>query len=316
MDHKLLQSLNSQSREAALRDLRALSVDDPEVRLDPQKLWMAESISHLAHAPFFSDFSLQERLTYNHLFTLTTLEQFIFFEARVSPRILPENFASQDLEFSPDHEEALRIFDSEEREHVRMFTAFLEKARTLYPRQQIFSLGLGIDRALDFIFRWPRFFVFWCWALIYIEERTTIISRRMKKDEGRMDPTALELHLRHLKDEMRHLVLSEEMIRTYWDPAPRWVQGLNLWLLGQFMNVVFYRSYSATATWKRLLEIHPRLKIHQKAFTTYIASLPHNAVYLSQMFSQESCPRFWASLQARPETRSFREDLIRRTQRH
>lgn len=299
MDTRVLTHLNQQSRSAAHRhaELRVLL---ETAQLAPQKLWITESISHLAYAPFFKELTPEERLTYNHLFALTTVEQFIFFEGQITPMLHAEKLEARGEKFAPPAREALITFDREEREHVEMFQAWLKLARRRYPLARVFEKTPATQWIVEMVFKRPRFLIFWTVALMYVEERTTILSRRMLK-EANMDEVSLEMHEKHLKDEMRHLVLTDELLREFWDPAPAWLKRLNLWILKSFFFQVFFKSYSARHTFKALLSYHPRLERFQSEFDRFIEDLPNNRAYLSQMFSPEASPRLFQALEARPE---------------
>src|SRR5258708_6116152 len=112
MDLQRIQQLNSLSRAAKTGAPRA------PVELRPELLWISDDISHLRYSPFWQQLTDQERLTYNQLFAVTTIEQILFFEAELAPLLEELN----DVSLTEMEHEALDHFVGEEAEHVEMFS--------------------------------------------------------------------------------------------------------------------------------------------------------------------------------------------------
>ncbi len=144
---------------------------------------------------------------------------------------------------------------------------------------------------------------------MFFEERSTIVVRRMTSDLKRMDGYSFDIHDRHMRDEVRRLVLTEELIRHYWDPASNWLKTLNLHLLKFFFDRAVINSYSAEKTWRVLSSRIPRLTVYNKEFLADLRELPNNRVYLNQILGRNASPRFWSQLQRRPETAFLRNYL-------
>lgn len=273
--------------------------------LDTDLPWIAEEFSHLYYLPVYDAMTRKERLHYNQLFAVTTAEQIAFFEVTVPNEV---HRRERGATASAELKGALEDFETEELEHAAMFDAWLAKARpALGLRGPIFRAGAGGRALLRMIFWFRRFFVFWSWALFYIEERTTIIGRRMLKDKASYDRRSADMQIAHMKDEMRHLVLTHELIREFWDPASRGLKAVNLWILRGFLNFVFFRPYSARSTWSRLVESHPRLRAFEPEVLAGLRTLGKDPRYLRQLLSREACPKFWIALGERAETRKLQE---------
>lgn len=296
---KIFEQIHSQSLQVRENSNRFAHLEGP---LNKDRLWISEEFSHLFYLPIYSKLSRQEKLDYNHLFAITTVEQIHFFEKCIPPQVHRKKAEGTEKYLRV----ALEDFDEEEAEHAKMFEGWLEAARFQFEdRSEIFKVGAFSRWVLQSIFHFPNTLVFWTWALFYVEERTTIIGRRMLRRKEEYDPRSLETQVLHMKDELRHLMLTEELVYVFWDVAPMTLKKINLWLLEKTIKLMFFKPYSAFETWRRLKAIHPHLEFHDQEVVKGLKKLENDRNYLQQLLSPEACPKFWRILKTKPEMQSL-----------
>ena len=222
-----LEVLNRKSRELAY-GLDDLDWARPLCR---DRLWSPPDIAPLVHLPSYSRLTPEQARRYNQLFAVGVCEQFVWFEQHllcvVLRRLLKQVVVPAQLR------EALEIFIEEENKHSEMFWRMCEKAEpAFYPTRQfrLFNTSRLQEAAVGLMLRSPRTFLLWVWAVIFFEERTVDYCRQYlrtaRAQPDLLDPSFVELHEFHMKDEGRHFQLDQHLLTWLYDPAPRWKRNL------------------------------------------------------------------------------------------
>lgn len=209
--------------------------------LQRDRLWSPPDIAPLVHLPSFARLSPTEARRYNQLFAVGVCEQFVWFEQHLLCPILRRLLAQ--VEIPAELREALEIFIEEENKHSEMFWRMCEKAEPqFYPtrRFRLFNTSRLQDAAVAVMLRHPRTFLVWIWAVIFFEERTVDYCRQYlrtaRAQPDLLDPSFVELHEFHMKDEGRHFQLDQHLLTWLYDPAPRWKRALAGRMFRQLMR--------------------------------------------------------------------------------
>ena len=268
--------------------------------------WAPEILSHLFHLDGYKNLSPQIRLRYNQFFSMLVIEQIASFErdvlakvdTQVFKRLKERNSVEQHLKIALEH------FVREEKNHVDFFEKLVAKSKTALGLEsgfRSFQVSGLQGRFVSFLFSSPRFFIFWIWVVLFVEERTLLIARLMRKDSDSYDPLHFQVQQAHLRDETRHVQLDEHLLEVCWDQAPALLKKLNVFLLKVFFEMTFVRSMSAVRLWKLFSRHVPEAATHTNEVVNELRTLSKNTTYLLQFFSQDSAPRFWKMLNSRAE---------------
>lgn len=266
--------------------------------VDRTKLWSPVEITPLSHLPSWSLLEAPHRLRYNQLFALGVCEQFVWFEQHLLCTVL-RHLLADGKPIPPLLREALEHFVVEEDKHSEMFWRMCEKAEpALYPdrRFRLFNVSRAQGAAMNVVLRRPRTFLAWIWAAIFFEERTVDYCRRYRKahkaDPDALDPSFVELHEFHFKDEGRHFQLDQHMLTWLYDPEPRWKKAL----AGRTFAVLMRAYVSPRRTSLRILEQLGREfpALRERTLPALARELPllrTSASFHREAFSRSSVPR-------------------------
>ncbi|MBA2480918.1 MAG: phosphatase PAP2 family protein [Planctomycetes bacterium] len=160
-------------------------------------------------------------------------EQFLAFEEEV---IYPAvAHLRRNAAHSQDHDFMWRIgrMMVEEREHARMFLGLLRSAMpSIYAhRDRHFTRLRPLERLVCAVCaRTPPGNLVLMWLALVIEEHSVTLSKAMlvpvSGGLGVLDTDFVEVHRRHLLDEVRHLPLDELLIQRSFDRQPLWLRRL------------------------------------------------------------------------------------------
>jgi hypothetical protein len=289
-----LDSLNKKSRTMAY-GVEALDWARP---LERGRLWSPEHISPLTHLPSYGRLSPEQRRRYNQLFAVGVCEQFVWFEQHLLCAVL-RRLLAEEPDIPPQLREAIEHFVVEEDKHSEMFWRMCEKAEpALYPTREfrLFNTSRLQSLVTGFMLRRPRTFLLWVWAAIFFEERTVDYCRQyrraVKADPDGLDPSFVELHEFHFKDEARHYQLDQHLLTWLYDPEPLWKRRLAARMFKQLMRAYVSPRRTSQRILDRLGVEFPELTREVlPALRAELPSLRTSPSFHRAAFSRDAVPR-------------------------
>ncbi len=264
----------------------------------------------LAFTPSWRRLDEPQRIRYAQLYALYLNEQTAFFEELLANTVLPALYQKPEIIGEPLAEN-LRRFENEERTHSRWFR---EMNRRVDPQR--FSMESG-----DYVFipaggrtrsiaRWmasqPFRFPFWIWLMLLQEERSISLARACLDAADRLEPSFVDLHRRHMADEVDHVRWDLDLIERIWMPMPLWKRRLHARLFGGLMAEFFtVPKRSAMVVLEALIGEFPDLAAMAGDFRREIGGLRHSQAYHESLYSRAINPRCFALFDALPEFRDM-----------
>lgn len=260
-------------------------------------LWGPESLAPLTYLPAYQRLDKQEQRRLNQLFSMGVCEQFIWLEENILVRTLRQVLRRWPM--SAALHTALEHFIKEELKHTEMFWRTLERASPeWYPTREfrLFNISTAQTFVLNRVLNNPGLLLVWIWTAIFFEERTVNYCQQYRRagrsDPDSIDPTFIDLHEYHFKDEVRHFQLDQYLLEECYNRQPRWKRRLAGRMFYQVM-----KSYTAPRRISlRILDILGQEFPHLKQsivpeFLQQLPSLASNPSFHQMAFSRESVPR-------------------------
>ena len=153
-----LDRLNESFRKAR-KNSQSIDWEQP---IDSSQLWVPEEITHLYHTDFYSKLSQQEQLAYNQLFALLVAQQFITLEKDALSHVKKDIFEQPAFlkNMDPKLIESVNFFDSDEQEHIAMFSRLLSKVNKYRKPLQLMKESWTQNLYLRLILGVPKCFYF------------------------------------------------------------------------------------------------------------------------------------------------------------
>ena len=295
----MTQKLDTLDRLNKMADKNEYTVEDLDWTRTVSRglFWGPEKIAPLTYLPAYQQLNKTEQCRLNQLFSLGVCEQFIWLEENILVRTLRQ--VLQHWPMSDGLGTALGHFIKEELKHTEMFWRTLERASPeWYPtrRFRLFNISKPQSFVLDRVLNNPGLLLVWIWTAIFFEERTVNYCQQYRRacrsDPDSIDPTFVDLHEYHFKDEVRHFQLDQYLLEECYNRQPQWKRKL----AGRMFYYVM-KSYTAPRRISlRILEIlgqeYPHLKrLVIPEFIHQIPSLATNPSFHQMAFSRESVPR-------------------------
>jgi hypothetical protein len=271
------------------------------------RLWSPEHIAPLYYLPSYAKLTADEKRRYNQLFAMGVCEQFVWLEEHLLVNTL-RTVLQRDNPPAPLRE-ALGHFIEEELKHTQMFWRMLERSEpSWYPTRKfkLYNISALQQFVLDLVLMRPRVFLIWIWTAIFFEERTVDYCRHYlaarKADPDALDPTYVQLHEYHFKDELRHYQLDQHLLGWMYDPQPSWKKKLAARMFRSLM-----RSYVFPhRTSRRVLEIlgseFPRLQADViPALLRELPDIGRSRAFHRMAFSRDAVPKTMALFAEYPE---------------
>jgi hypothetical protein len=275
--------------------------------VDRNRLWSPEHIAPLYYLPTYAELSAEEKRRYNQLFAMGVCEQFIWLEEHLLVNTLRKVSAKHNP--PPALKEALGHFIEEELKHTRMFWRMLEKSEPEWYAVRAFRLYniSPLQQAvLDMVLKLPDVFLIWIWTAIFFEERTVDYCRHYlaarKADPGAIDPTYVQVHEFHFKDELRHYQLDQHLLEWMYDPRPRWKKRLAARMFQSLMRSYVFPHRTSHRVLDVLGREFPRLRA--EIIPRLIRELPEigrSRAFHRMAFSREAVPKTMALFAEYPE---------------
>ena len=298
-----LQRLNRLAAEHAY-DIEDL---DWSLEADRGKLWAPPAMSPLTYLPSFERLDSAQQLRYNQIFAMAICEQFIWFETTFLIEALRSMVSYFDV---PD--EMLTAIDfliREESKHTRMFWRQLEKSEPQWYAQRrlrIFRTTPGQRMLTRTILRWPRHLLVWIWIAIFFEERATDYCRQYvqfdRQNPDALDPSFLQIHRFHFRDEARHFQLDQHLLGQFYDRAPSWKCRLAGKMFYRVMRGYTSPSNTVLQTLRQLGREYPEL--NRELLPALVRELPmlgQSREYHQMAFSRKAVKNSLALFAEYPE---------------
>ncbi len=240
IEHTPRRDIQSLERLNQLAHKNAWALEDLDwsLTVDRERLWAPPEMSPLSYLPSFERLDGVQQRRYNQIFALAICEQFIWFETNFLVDAMES--VVRDFDVPEELVTAVNFLTEEEVKHTRMFWRLLEKCEPdWYPTRDYHLFRMTPTQRLltKSMLRWPRELLVWIWIAIFFEERTGDYCRQYlryeRRNPGAIDPSFLQVHRFHFRDEARHFQLDQHLLGWIYDRAPRWKCGL--------AGLMFYR---------------------------------------------------------------------------
>ncbi len=275
--------------------------------IDRRKLWSPEVIAPLYYLPSYAKLTEEEKRRYNQLFAMGVCEQFVWLEEHLLVNTLRKVVAKEN---PPEPlRTALGHFIAEELKHTQMFWRILERSEpSWYPTREFRLYNIsGLQQALlDLVLKMPGVFLIWIWTAVFFEERTVDYCRHylaaQKQDADALDPTYVQLHEFHFKDELRHYQLDQHLLGWMYDPKPRWKKRLAGRMFRSLMRSYVFPHRTSRRVLDLLAAEFPRLNAEIKpALLRELPDIGRSRAFHRMAFSRESVPKTMALFAEYPE---------------
>jgi hypothetical protein len=282
--------------------------------IDFSRPFFPASMTALAFTPSWRKLDEAHRLRYSQLYALYVNEQTVFFEELLATTVLPA-FYQQPGRIGADLAEDLRLFEAEERVHSSWFRRMNHLIDPLN-----FSLEEGryhfvpVDARMIARTAWfarrPFAFPGWLWLMLLQEERSLAISRECLR-QPEIEPRFLDLHRRHMADEVGHVEWDMKLIERVWLPMPGWKRRLHARLFGIMMAEFFTApKRSALRVLDALISEFPDLRAEASVMRAELALLGRSRDYHASLYSRLHTPRCFALFDELPEFRHIGRHLL------
>ncbi len=282
----------------------------PRQGIDFSLPFFPPEMTALAFTSSWSRLDPAQQIRYTQIYALYLNEQTAFFEELLANTVLPALYQKPEV-IGESLAENLRRFESEERTHSRWFR---EMNRRVDPQR--FSMESGayvfipVGGRIRDIARWmasqPFRFPFWIWLMLLQEERSISLARACIDAADRLEPSFVELHRKHMADEVDHVRWDLELIERIWMPMPLWKRKLHARLFGGLMAEFFtVPKRSARVVLGALIDEFPDLAATACDFRREIGELRHSQAYHESLYSRAINPRCFALFDALPEFRDM-----------
>lgn len=309
IEHTPRKDIDSLQRLNQLASKNAYDIEDLDwsLNVDRSKLWAPPAMSPLTYLPSFDRLDEAQQLRYNQIFALAICEQFIWFETN----FLIDAMESVVRQFNVPDEmvTAVNFLTDEEIKHTRMFWRLLQKSEPEWYAQRefrIFRMTPGQQLVTRAMLSWPKHILVWIWIAIFFEERTTDYCRQYvqfdRQNPDSLDPSFLQVHRFHFRDEARHFQLDQHLLSWVYDRAPRWKCRLAGQMFYRVMRGYTAPRNTALQTLRQLAREFPDL--NQSVVPALVRELPllgQSREYHQMAFSRKAVKNSLALFAEYPE---------------
>ena len=287
--------LNSEQLYLAVTRKQAL--DTTFGQIDHGKLFMPEHLTQLYHTPGYTLLSDKQKLRYNQLFAMRSIEQLMTLEAKFIALVLKKTKKSNEINRDKQLVYCMREMAGEEQQHYRMFSRINRQAEPrIYQDQEMYFARFGTleNLALSGLIYLPGINLFLLWMLLILEEFSTYISTAMIK-EARLSADSYEsnfvkVHREHLKDETRHVNICANLISTLMCKSAQPLIHLNTFLLRKFMHDYMTPKRGGLRVIEHLCSEFPELQATKNALIDSIRAQKQDSVILKAIQDPAGMP--------------------------
>ena len=273
--------------------------------------YIHEHFTQLYHTDAYDRLSRAERLRYNQLCGVRTLEHFMVFESGFTNRVIEKLARLRAVLERPPLAQCLLAMLEDERRHHAMFR---ELNRRCCPE-------LYVDRDLCFArLRWweqallrvatarPQHLPCLVWLILVLEEHAVSLSRSIGKRQeteslGPIAPQVVEAHLAHLRDEARHVHLDAHVIELLLAGKTRARLHAEGALFRRLFNELTAPKRSAIAVIRRLVLEFPRLSARERDMVRAVRAQTRDAGMAHTLAQTSNMPISSALMRTHPQFR-------------
>ncbi len=272
-------------------------------------------LTALAHVPTWHRLDERHQLRYSQIYALYLNEQTVFFEELLATTVLPALYNRPDR-IGADLAVDLRRFEAEERRHSQWFREMNHRVdRGRFRLDEGSYVFIPADAKMRAVSAWfaRRPFAFPCWILLMLlqEERSISIARECLRQPKAMEPAFLNLHRKHLADEVDHVQWDLKLIERVWLPMPMCKRRLQARLFGAMMSEFFTAPKRAgRAVLQALIDEFPELNSLGPELHRELGDLRNSRDYHASLYSRTITPRGFALFDELPEFRDMGRFLL------
>ncbi len=268
--------------------------------------FVPESQTQLYYTPALARLSSAQRLRYNQLYAAHINEQFIYFEHDIGNAISRALLASDAVQQKALRDRLQVMVDDEER-HQCMFESINRRAfPELYANcRHVFIRPSGIARyVLNAIVQRPEKTTFVIWLAFFLEEASAEFSKSVikhAKEGGAIEPNFLAVHVQHLRDEVHHVKLYPEIVRSVLCDSSALARRINGTLLVRLMREFLAPKRSGIAVIDRLVLEFPELSAIHTDLRSDVRSLAGSPDFYNAFFASSKLPSLHRMFDEFPE---------------
>lgn len=272
-------------------------------------------LTALAHVPSWERLDAHHQLRYSQIYALYLNEQTVFFEELLATNVLPALYHRPDR-IGGDLAYDLRRFEAEERQHSRWFREMNHRVDPSRFRLEEGSyVFIPVDAKMRAVSAWfaRQPFAFPCWIPLMLlqEERSISVARECLRKSSQLEPAFLNLHRKHLADEVEHVQWDLRLIERVWLPMPMWKRRLQARLFGAMMSEFFTAPKRAgKAVLQALIDEFPELKSLGSDLHRELGALRNSRDYHASLYSRTMTPRGFALFDELPEFVNIGRSLL------
>lgn len=269
--------------------------------IDFSRRFIPERFTPLWHTPGYAEMTPAQRVTYNQLCAMLINEQIVLFETALASAVLGGCIAAG----VPDAlAHRLRGFIADEARHTEMFRRLNRQAAPGYYANSDWHF-IRLPPALNQILSWatrrssmaPAFLM----LMLLEEERSLHISSSYRREAASLEPSFVDVHHRHLMDEIRHVDCDESLLTLLWGKASRARRTCNARLFGWLIREFFSApKRGGVRVLDELAVRHPELGAGLRRMKREQRALGGDGSYLRSLYSREIAPRTFAQFDRMP----------------
>jgi predicted metal-dependent hydrolase len=283
------------SEQLYLAVTRKQALDTTFGPIDHDKLFMPEHLTQLYHTPAYTLLSDTQKLRYNQLFAMRSIEQLMTLEAKFIALVLKRTKKSREVNRDKQLVYCMQEMAGEEQQHYRMFHRINRQAEpSIYQDKELYFARFSPleNLALSCLLYLPGINLFLLWMLLILEEFSTYISTAMVK-AARLaaeshESNFVKVHREHLKDESRHVNICANLISTLMSKTAQPLIHLNTVLLRKFMHDYMTPKRGGIRVIEHLCNEFPELQATEKTLLDSIRAQKQDSV-ISKAIQDPAC---------------------------
>lgn len=236
--------------------------------IDHSKPFIHNHLTQLYHTPLYEILNKEQRLRYNQLFALRTIEQLMTLEACFIEKVLKKATTANAVRTNDELIFCMQEMAAEESVHYQMFRSLNHKAEPgIYRNDDMFfarhtTMENFLLKGLTVT---PGILQFLVWVILILEEFSTYISKEMinKNISDELEHNFIAAHREHLKDETRHVHICANLLITICKQSSTTKRYINAHLLNRFMREYLTPKHGGLRVINKLIEEFPELSRHK-----------------------------------------------------
>jgi hypothetical protein len=292
----------------------------PTGPLDFSRPFVPEQYTQLYYTPLYKRLHREHRLRYNQLFGIRVNEYIMMLEADLVEQLLTPLRRRANVAADAALLRCLDIMIEEERHHYRCFVALnrLCRPELFRGRERFFSELPWWTRALfGAVGLVSGRFAFALWYLMAMEESSTALAREMLRAPetetlGPLEPTFVQVHRDHLRDETRHLQIDGILAELCLANASGAARAINarafMALLAPITRPT--RGGSGVKVIRQLVREMPELSWHEEEMIRAVLALRDDRAFQASLFSRAAMPLTFGVFDRSQELEGLGEAMV------